>query len=239
MQPPRFVITLGLHGSASTWAFNVVRELMLAAHGEANVHACFAQDLAALMAEAAALGRHVVCKTHGWPGFPLFAQMSRAPVIVTLRDPRDAVLSMVQRFGSPYAQMAHAIAADCQHVAWCAQAGHPVLRYEDAFFDQPATVRRLAAHLGLAVGGADPARIFAAYRTEAVRDFADGIAGLPQARRGGDGAALLFDQVTQVHHKHIGDARCGKWRDLLPQAAQRELSQFFAPFLERFGYPAD
>lgn len=43
--PSLLTAAIGLHGGASTWAFNVVRELILASVGENRVLAFYADDL--------------------------------------------------------------------------------------------------------------------------------------------------------------------------------------------------
>jgi hypothetical protein len=234
--PARLVLTLGLHGSASTWVYNVARELMTAAFGADGVLACFANSPVELLRERGAIGRRVVCKTHGWPNLDVFADLAAARVVATVRDPRDAVVSLMERFGTAPEAAAHGIAQDCVHIVWCAAAGHPVLRYEDRFFDAPDAVAALARHLGFKATAADTARIFAAYRTEAVRAFAAGVPMLPATRLVDDGRVFQFDRVTQIHRRHIGDGRVGKWRERLAPALQVELSRLFAPFLARFGY---
>lgn len=235
---PRVVLTLGIHGSASTWVFNVARELLAEALGADAVASCFANTCNELLAERAILGRHVVCKTHGWPGLDVFAHLTGATVALSVRDPRDAVVSLMRRFASPFDVCIRGIAQDCRYVLWCAEAGHPMLRYEDGFFDDPATVVTLARHLGVPAGDAATARIFATYGTQAVRAFAASVASLPADRLVGDGKDLLFDRVTQIHRTHIGDGRVGKWRDQLTAQQQADLTRLFAPFLDRFGYPA-
>jgi hypothetical protein len=50
--PPCVIGTIGLHGSASTWVFNVVRELMIAAAGEAQVVALYTEELDELPGDA-------------------------------------------------------------------------------------------------------------------------------------------------------------------------------------------
>ena len=42
------VATIGLHGSASTWVFNVVRELMIASFGENRISAVYTEELGEL-----------------------------------------------------------------------------------------------------------------------------------------------------------------------------------------------
>ncbi len=236
---PTLVLTLGLHGSASTWAFNVARELMIAAFGADAVASCFANSPDELLAEPQVPGRRVVCKTHGFPRLDVFAHLTQARLLATVRDPRDAVLSLVERFGSAPEAVVRAIAQDCQHAAWCAAAGHLVLRYEDRFFDDPEAVTRVARHLGLDVAAPAQARIFAAWHTEQVRAFAAAVPGLPPERLVNDGRVFLFDRLTQVHRTHIGDARSGKWRERFDAPTRAQLSRLFAPFLARFGYATE
>ena len=239
MAPPILTLTLGLRGSASTWAYNVARELLEAACGTEQVLACFANTQADLLGETRALGRRVVCKTHGFAGLDVLAHLAQARLVTSVRDPRDAVLSLVERFASPLDVAVRGVSETCQAAAWCAASGHLVLRYEDRFFDDPAAVGRLARHLGLAPDPAAEARIFAAWRTEQVRAFAATVAALPAERVVSDGRVFLFDKLTQIHRTHIGDGRVGKWRDRLDPATAGELTRLFAPFLARFGYASD
>ena len=236
MTPAHLVLTLGLRGSASTWSYNVARELMAAAFGADAVAACFANRLEDLLNDRGTPGRRVVCKTHGFAALDVFAHLAQARVIATVRDPRDAVLSLIERFGASPEAAVRGVAQGCAWAEWCRASGHLVLRYEDRFFDAPDSVRRVARHLGLRVTAADRARIFAAWRTDAVRSFAAGVAELPAARVVRDGGVYLFDRVTQIHRTHIGDGRSGKWRERFDAPTQAELTRLFAPFLAGFGY---
>jgi hypothetical protein len=234
--PPRLILAVGVRGSASTWAFNVARELAESAIGAVAVAPCFANtpdDLAAAEAGGAAC---VVCKTHGVAGLDRLARQDGARVIVTVRDPRDAMLSLIERFGTPPQVALRGVAESCNAVLGCAAPDVPVLRYEDGFFERADTVALLARHLRLDVGAAEAARIFAGWRTEAVRAFAATVPTLPAERLVDDGAIFCFDRLTQVHRAHIGDGRVGKWRERFAPQAQAELGRVFAPFLDRFRY---
>jgi len=230
------IATIGLHGSASTWVFNVVRELMAAALGEDSVVGLFADDAAGLLAEHTLQGRHVVLKSHcGGRGWDSLVWLTRAPLILSIRDPRDAAISLAQRFGMPLTNAVRGIAQDCRHVVRCAEAGHAVLRYEDRFFEDEALPGRLAGQLGLAVGAEAQAVIFSRYSTAATRSFAARIGDLPADRivlAGG----TTYDRLTQIHRTHIGDGQVGKWQDLLDARNAMEITRYFAPFLARFGY---
>jgi hypothetical protein len=224
--------TVGLHGSASTWAFNVVRELMIAARGEEQVAAIYADEVAQLPTSET---RTLIIKSHhGSVGLDAWLTARRALIILSVRDPRDCCLSMSSRFEAPLGATVRWLAADCNRLARLAAAGYPLLRYEDRFFERPEAVAFLARALGLDLAPGLIAGIFERYRTEAVRSFARTIQDMPDERVTMVGKSKM-ERVTQIHAPHIGDGRVGKWRDL-PPAAQAEITRVFAPFLRRFGY---
>ncbi len=238
MIAPRLVVTVGLHGSASTSLFNIVRELMIAAVGEAQVLALYGEDVAALPAPLVSERRHVVLKSHsGSPGWEWLIHLTRAPVVLSVRDPRDAVLSLMERFGMQLEPSARVIMADCRRAERCAEAGHAAFRYEDRFFDDATVAGHLASKLGLDIADATCREIGARYCTEGVRSMAANLSDLPPSRVLKTDA-LHLDLVTQIHRTHLGDGLVGKWRDRLSPANGAALTQAFAPFLERFGYSA-
>ena len=234
---PRVVLTVGVHGSASTWVFNVVRELMGAAFGPDRVAACFAVNPDDITQAERMATQHLVVKTHGWPDLPAFATDHDAAVIVSVRDPRDAVLSVMQRFGDSLDACVSGVGRDCQCARACSDAGFDVLRYEDGFFNEPAAVRHIHTALGLTVAEAEMDRIFSDYRTDAVRAMAAGVASLPPERRRDLGRHGMLDRVTLITGTHIGDGSIGKWREAFDAEMRAKLTRFFAPFLFRFGYP--
>jgi hypothetical protein len=233
---PAVVATIGMHGSASTWVFNVARELVMAAVTEACVATGYADTLDQLPPEAEREGRHLVLKSHhGSVELDAWLTARRAVTLLSLRDPRDACISMMQRFRSPLQTTARWIANDCNRLLRLVRPGDRVLRYEDRFFEQPAAVTWVAERLGLKVDEPTRRAIFDRYRTEAVRDFAARLETLPPARLT-QVTSFTMDRVTQILAPHIGDGQSGKWR-ALPAPARAELSRFYRPFLERFGYP--
>jgi hypothetical protein len=134
--PPGLIATIGLHGSASTWVFNVVRELMIAALGEQRVVAVYA-DKVEDVPDAA--GRCLVVKSHhGSAGLDAWLATAWATIFLSLRDARDAAMSMAQRFNAPLNQAVHWIADDCARMMRLAAQGHLLLRYEDRFFEDAA-----------------------------------------------------------------------------------------------------
>ena len=234
--PPPLIATIGLHASASTWVFNVVRELMIASVGDEQVLTLYADELGQVPGEPARAGRHLVIKSHhGSADLDSWLTAARARIFLSVRDPRDACISMAQRFEAPLNHTARWIANDCNRLMRLVGQGHPLLRYEDRFFEDLASAERLAQALGLRLAPAVIESIFARYSTEAVRSFAERLEDLPPERLT-TVTSFKMDRVTQILGPHIGDARSGKWRGL-PDPLQAELTHVFGPFLDRFGYP--
>ena len=221
----RVVATIGLHASASTWAFNVIRELMIASFGKSQVVALYTEELGQLSSELSHHGRHVIVKSHsGTADLNAWLNAVRSQIILSIRDPRDASISMSQRFKAPLERAAGWLARDCRRMMELGDR-YPLLRYEDRFFEDRATVEQLTGLLGLNVSPAVIETIFATYATAATRSRARELADRGSA----------MDQVTQIYRGHIGDTRSGKWRDL-PEPIQIELTHWFDPFLKQFGY---
>lgn len=238
---PRLFMTIGLYSSASTWLFNVVRELMIAQHGEDRVWATYSETVQAVLENRRAFGRFLVWKMHyGDTAWDVFADLARPTVLLSVRDPRDAIFSLTTRFkGTRFDVAANAITRCCRRAMQCADRGHPVLRYEDGFFEKASTVHAVAAYIGTQVEDTTVASIFARYTPEAVQAFAENLGALPPERLEGDPEVDIYDTLTHIHRGHIGDRRAGKWLDRLNPQQQQDLTAHFAPFLQRFGYPLD
>lgn len=231
--PPRVVATIGMHASASTWVFNVVREVLIATMGKIQVVSLYADQREQL---PDVVGRCLVIKSHhGSAGLDSWLSETGARIFLSVRDPRDACVSMCQRFQSPLAHCAQWIGNDCNRLLRLAPQGYPLLRYEDRFFDDKDMVKRIAVSLALQLPPEMIDTIFDRYRTQAVRTFAESLEQLPPERLT-TVVRFPMDRVTQILGPHIGDTLSGKWRDL-PAHVQDELTRVFRPFLDRFGYP--
>lgn len=233
---PRLTAAFGLHGSASTWVFNVARDLLTARLGAKAVAIGYGETAVSLFQPGDLEGRHVLLKCHRiGRDLSLVLWLARAPVLVSIRDPRDAALSMMQRFGHSFGEAVTLMEKDVRHVLRQAAAGHPIFRYEDGFTGKPETVAEIGCHLGIEVAAGECRDLVARYDAAAVRAFGARVRDLPDERLiRTDGA--VFDRVTHIHPNHVGDGRIGKWRELLDDAQQATAERRFRPFLERFGY---
>ncbi len=229
--------TLGVYGSASTWVFNVLRELSIVCYGPERVHAIFSDSVQVVLEDPLTRGRHIVWKLHqADESWPAFAALSRARVVLTIRDPRDAIASIMQRFGVGITTACADVVGTLKRVAECTAEGHLGLRYEDSFFNKPETVRALAQYCDCPVSPAEEARIFALYTTERVRQLGLAVDSLPPSRVRTIGNWTRYDGVTQIHRNHIGDQRVGKWRVYFDAAEQAAINARLAPYLRAFRY---
>ena len=133
---PRIVVCFGLHSSGSTWMFNLIRKICCA-QGVAftSSHQESEKDL-----PWDAFGsRLMVVKSYApAPSFRSFNVSSSEPTVITVRDPRDAVVSLMQRFpntvGKCFDDSLNTIVQSAQSLVALSQLGEiPVFRYEDGF----------------------------------------------------------------------------------------------------------
>jgi hypothetical protein len=225
----------GMYASGSTWAYNVMRAI--AAGGGGQVKARFANTPADLAGIGDAAADHVI-KTHDLPeeaAALLFAQSPR--IVVTIRDPRDAVASLMTYQHYPFELALATVARSARFVTSVAERGQALLlRYEAGFPDDPATVAHIADAMGLVRDAVACDAIFRSFRRDAVERFIGGLESLPQAHhdaRSGD----VFDPETQWHKHHAGrTGEVGRWRGTLVFGQPAAVETALADWMERYGY---
>lgn len=231
------VIAAGLPGSASTWAYNVVRLLLEESPAFRPVRGGFA-DMLAELPEPTDTPGSLVIKTHQPDrSMRLFARATAAPVVLTVRDPRDAVVSLMQRFGESLGAMRAPIIASAHLlIGLASQRPVLVLRYEDGFSRSAEAVQRIAAFLGQRTAPERLAAIAASLLPERV---AADVAAMTEAGAFGEKPEpRAADPVTQWHPSHVGDGRVGKWREVLSEEDAAALMAEAAIFCRAFGYGA-
>jgi hypothetical protein len=221
---------VGIYASASTWTFNLVREMALATRppGGVTSHFCAA---AYDPRRFDAPGLHII-KSHeiSDPATEMAFTRCARRLLITVRDPRDAVASMMDYQNHSFeAALAHVTAA----LALCVRlAGDPralIYYYESGFHAAPATVGEIAAHLGFALAPAEGARIFDSLRRPEVEAYIATLGTQPGVLREYKSGDLL-DPRTHWHSHHAGrTGEAGRWRlRLTPQQAAQIETQLGA-----------
>jgi hypothetical protein len=229
---------LGMYGSASTWTFNVMQQLAGAAAPARPVRAHYLpRSIDAVGPDDAAV---VVVKTHACPvGAALAPRAAR--IIITIRDPRDAVASLIAHHKATFDLALRATEATAQVCArFAVDPRATLLRFEDRFFERPETIARLATLLPGDVPPDDQQGIFQQTQREAIDGYIARLETLPQAQ-------TQFDPLTRRHdtfdpatgwHKHHGGrkAETGRWRRELRRWQVEQVETRLAGWMARHGY---
>jgi hypothetical protein len=233
---PRVIACFGQHGSGSTWLFNLMRDICKA---QSIPFLSMHHDSASRLPWDAPSEVVIIAKSQSpAPSFLKYIARSPDPVVMTVRDPRDAVVSFMQRFPNSFAQnfdqalKAIALSAD-RLMAVSRLREVLVFRYEDGFVGSESTADCIAGLLGTALSSDQRRTILADLSPEAVRKK---ISDLEKAEI--IQSETVWDRATHWHRNHVGDGKIGKWRDALTQAQEREILDRTRDYCERFGYGA-
>jgi hypothetical protein len=205
-----------MYASASTWLFNVIRQ-MAAVQGEVFTHfvageidpARFARD-----------GLHLV-KSHeitDESAVEFLAQKAER-IFVTIRDPRDAVTSLMQYHGYDFVRaLTHVDASARLCVRFANDKRSVFWPYESRFFENEESLTRIEAALGVRLEAASRSALFGAMRREQVEAHIAKLPTLPgvlQDRVSGD----MLDPRTHWHTHHAGrSGEIGRWKHALTAA---------------------
>jgi len=231
----RGLLCAGLYSSASTWMLNLASQI-LKAGGYAGVKTIYLDEMDEAAQRAIAGATFMLAKSHS-PGASVrnLIDRQRLPVIITLRDPRDAVASMMLRwnvgFDLALDRMRRSAAALAQ-LADCPAA--LVFHYEDGFTTDERCVDAVAKLLNVSLTAADRAALLAALAPQAIRRQ---IESWRQAGVLGHGRPdVEYEPETHWHLGHVGDGETGKWRRVLGAIQAARVLLGTRAYCKSFGY---
>jgi hypothetical protein len=233
---PRLVITLGMFGSASTWVYSVV-SLLLQHHagGQDRVFISYADSPDFLGRNVANIlsARFSVLKTHQpAPELAACTHLAAAPVFMSLRDPRDCVVSMMQRFDWTFDEASEKVLGSCNAVLeWSTRFECSLLRYEDAFTTNSETITHIASSLRLPNQNARDQKIHSDLAAATLREAID-------ARDSGIATEhpALASKRSAWHKGHVGNGEIGKFKDHLSTAQITQIERRAWRMMRKFGY---
>jgi hypothetical protein len=198
--------------SASTWVTNVVRPL-LTEYSDVPLVKGFADTLSSL--PPLKHKGHVMLKSHHPAADLILLNAANATkTILTIRDPRDCVASLTQRFGRSFQQSVQDISSGLARLDALTFENVLPLYYEDRFFERVETVILIAEFLELRCGSQFAKEIAARFSLTNVKAFVQSIVDMPpeDVRQHVDS---IVHKETGFHTNHVTDARSGKFRELL------------------------
>ncbi|TWB43807.1 sulfotransferase domain-containing protein [Nitrospirillum pindoramense] len=237
------IVCVGLPGSASTWSFNVVRELLSHAYGEDGFKSDYRNELDHHVGIGDRPKVPLVLKTHH-PDNMTQVRIAHEdiPAIITLRDPRDCVASLMQRFDLPFNEAFAYVLRSVRRVQACLVHGRRTLvfRYEEDFHNKLDSVARVADFIGVSVPDAVLRAIHEGLLTQTVKRTLAEMenSGRFAVNAGTDAKPNLYDPVTHWHKTHIGDGAVGKYKTL-PDRARSLMDNAFWSFLAAYYLPQD
>lgn len=239
-QLPAFVLCLGLPGSASTWVFNITAHL-LSTPQVSLISGYIDTGIAKFLDQLNASDKHidvVVLKSHQADAALFdFISAHASRCVLSVRDPRDCVVSLMERFGFSFEYALAAVVKSCHSLMRFQRLGVPLFRYEDHFFRSPDALSALHDYLnpGQAV---DLDKLGQLYSQAAIEHHIDHFDRLPAGRvqkRGAD----EYDGVAHWHRNHFGDGLVGKWSSRLSPLQIAQATLALGASLEQLGYAAD
>lgn len=230
---PDVTLCMGLKSSGSTWLYNVVIRILKETEPKSAVAAFYADNFR-MIPKGVEKARHLVVKTHEPSEALLFlTRFARGKMFVTVREPRDAAASLIQRFGHSFDSALKDIRTEAEHILALMRTHETMLlRYEDGFYRKEETVGRIAAHLGLKLSAAARKRIHHALDAGRVKKK---IASLQDKGTFGTNPDE-FDPKTHWHPGHVGDGRVGKYASVLTKPQQKKIADATASYRRKFGY---
>ncbi len=227
------IFCLGMQSSGSTWLYNVVRDILSAAGVPHEAYRAEAYEN--FLDPRAAASDHAVLRAHNVESLLLrVLKLAEVKAVLSYRDPRDAIVSFLQRFGQYGAKFPRICNDAARNLAALLSASqhleHISFFYEDGFTQTPQTVHRLAAFLGHPQTEAQAEAIFRKYSADNVRSFTAGFDALPSERRYEDAAHNVMDRLTSFHRTHISDMKVGKWRDAFDPQTRAALTDTFGDY---------
>ncbi len=225
----------GMFASGSTWLYNVALALGNELEPRRPVEGRFVFNLADTAGLDTPGTRHVVKAHQARRGVSAIATRADA-VLVTLRDPRDAVVSLMQYQGFSYHRALLNVSYAAEACLLLGSSPRAVtLHYELGFVDDPATIDGIARHMGGSIGRARRDEIFNATRRPAIEALISRLEARPTTIRDRDGD--IYDLASHWHRHHAGrTGETGRWRRLLYPAQVNGIEAGLREWMECFGY---
>jgi len=230
------VLCCGMIRSASTLQYQVVAELV-ERHGVGErIGFADQQTVSSVLRDAEKVRGFAVVKVHEVMA-ELDSRMQRGPTLCfyTFRDLRAVALSVMRKWGVPFAQvigrngwLETAVRSSLQ---WLAVPGVCVSRYEDMLQMMPAEIMKWSGGLGLQIPNHE------------AQQLADEFSIVKQKERIGkihsgkpSDASGFIDTRSLLHHDHIIDGSVDSWKTELEAWQIRQIERRFGEWQSRHGY---
>ncbi|MGE4483073.1 hypothetical protein [Acidocella sp.] len=226
-----------MYASASTWLFNAARAVATELAPTTLYRSIYLETLWHL--SRLPTGQVIVKTHHLTPYLARFMEGNSARILISIRDPRDAVTSLMQHMGQNFPNALRQVERSACFCSRYAKRDKSFLFvYEANFTERPETFDLLAQAFDGVLSPAARQKLSLSSTRQAVEAQIARLESLPTSWRNPTNGDLV-DTETQWHIHHGGRTGAqGRWRNFLSDDAVREIEQRLAGFMAEFGYPA-
>jgi hypothetical protein len=227
---------VGMYSSGSTWVFNAIRSVgQLLFPGEPLI-GVYAESIGQIP-HGQLDSRRFVIKSHHSDATATELFLRHADHIwISIRDPRDCVASASTYMYPDFTSALNAVTRSALHCErFILDPRCILMRYEDGYIDDPATLDRFAAAFSRSLSPQDRDRLFQRTRRAAIERM---IQNFDPDKTVDDGfPGHRVDMETQWHTHHLNrTGEIGRWRRALDPGQVAQVLGKLGPWMERFGY---
>lgn len=208
-----------MYASASTWLFNVARQILQAGQ-QSEVRIAFVSGTEKSISFDPS-GSATLIKSHEINNEARILDIARrsSQILITVRDPRDAIVSLMKAHGYDFKEALGLVEKSAKLCLEFSQESRAKLfRYESRFFDSAESVKQVARHLGQELENNVTQRIYESLMRDEVEKHISRMSQMPGILKSVASGDLL-DTKTQWHSHHAGrDGEIGKWKKALASA---------------------
>ena len=227
---------LGMYSSGSTWVVHALRSVGdVLFPGTTHVMA-FVETANDLPQGWSRSGRLFI-KTHATDDTAATLLSRGADHIwISIRDPRDCVASVMTHMHKTFDAALESVARSAEHCGRFVSAEKStLLRYEDGFTDDPATLDFFAGGFSRTLWPLERDRVFQQTRRTAIETMIQTFEPGHTVDDGTPGHRVHL--ATQWHTHHMNrTGEIGRWRRTLDEAQAAEVTYRMGSWMNRFGY---
>lgn len=231
------IVVCGMQRSASTWSYNVCREVAHRAGLEIDPSSgqYGSEDMVEKVSEGVPRNTALLLRNH-WLDPAMLDLIKRREVraVYTVRDPRDVVASILYTFGNNFKNAVRDLERSLS-IMEALKAGDSalVLRFPDIMSSPERMVSEIADYLGMPVSEDDARSITDALSREKLRQKSTSLS--PEKQKVYNG--FSYDSETLLLDNHIRLDRPADWQEHLSESQGRFLSWHWQDSLDWLGTP--
>ena len=190
------VVVLGVHGSGTTWVFNILRHYMCA-HDIPPISGWIKS-----VPPLSCLGGTNWCfKTHGFYGLKDWSSIQQVKTIQVIRDKRDCIKSVQRRTGLSVSRARQMVENDLRLIKYFSNTNIPYISYERDEISSYKAVCRIFDELDISVCEQEKKLLDNLYSRESVKQFTKGIkVGTEGVIKDKDGLIYEINTLFQPNH---------------------------------------